>query len=191
MSESARFILATLCGLALAVAVHIVIVMGAPRFAEHDAFSRLSATMHSDHAEIVSAPGGAGTWLMRPDPTVAVAACAFDLSEGPMRISTKVGPLFESLSFHSQGGAVFYAVTDRAAVRGELELVLMTPRQLDEALAADDESEPSRDVRIVSPRTKGFVIVRVAVPFPSQRAEAEAAAKAVSCAVDAEEGDEG
>lgn len=185
MSESGRFILATLCGLVLAAVVHIVIVLGVPRFAEHDAYSRIGTTITAtDRTEIVSAPGGEGTWLRRPDPAVAVAACAYDLSDGPVRISSKVGPLFQSISFHSQGGGVFYAITDRAAVRGELELVLMTSRQFDEALAADDESEPSRDVRIVSPRNRGIVIVRVAASFPSQRAEAEVAAKAVSCTID-------
>ena len=59
---------------------------------------------------------------------------------------------------------MFFAVTDRAAVRGELEIVAMTARQLDEARAAEDENDPSRDVRIVAPEQQGFVIVRVAAP---------------------------
>ena len=70
---------------------------------------------------------------------------------------------------------MFFAVTDRAAVRGELELVVMTRRQLDEALASEDEDEPSRDVRIVAPRGEGLVIVRVAraLPEPAQRGDEE------------------
>jgi uncharacterized membrane protein len=187
MSESGRFILATLCGLVLAAGVHIVIILGIPKYANKDAFSRLAGTSTIEQATLVSAPGGSGTWLSRPDPAVAVAACAFDLTGGPLRISAKPGPLFQSLSLHSRGGGVFFAVTDRAAVRGELDMVIMTQRQLDEALAAEDEDEPSRDVRIVTPRREGFVMVRVAAPFPSQRAEAENAAKAVACTV----GDEG
>ena len=46
-------------------------------------------------------------------------ACAFDLEDGPVRVSTKTNALFQSLSFHARGGSVFFAVTDRAAVRGE------------------------------------------------------------------------
>ncbi len=84
---------------------------------------------------------------------------------------------------------MFFAVTDRAAVRGELEIVVMTRRQLDEALAEEDEDEPSRDVRIVAPRQEGLIVVRAAAPFPSQRREAEEAAKAVSCAIDGAEGE--
>jgi uncharacterized membrane protein len=86
---------------------------------------------------------------------------------------------------------VFYALTDRAAVRGELELVVMTPRQLDEALAMEDENDPSRDVRILTAQREGFVIVRVAAPLPSLRAEAEATAKAVSCVIDGQGEGEG
>jgi uncharacterized membrane protein len=188
MSERARFLLATLCGLVLALGVHLTIVLAAPSFAEKDAFSRLRGTMSADHAELIAGPSSPNAWLPKADPSMAIAACAFDLQEGPVRVSTKTGALFQSLSFHGRGGGVFFAVTDRAAVRGELEVVLMTRRQLDEALAAEDENEPSRDVRIVAPRLEGFVIVRVAAPFPSQRQEAEAAARAVSCTIDADAG---
>jgi uncharacterized membrane protein len=187
VSERARFVLATLCGLVLAAGVHIVIVLAAPRFAEQDAFNRLRHTITSEQAEIVSAPAGAATWLPLPDPAAAVAACAFNLEDGPVRVSAKTGALFQSLSFHARGGSVFYAVTDRAAVRGELELVVLTRRQLDEALAEEDEDAPSRDVRIVAPRREGFVIVRVLAPFPSLRAQAEEAARSVSCVIDSDE----
>lgn len=185
MSERFRFLLATLCGLVLAAAAHIAIILAVPRFAEKDAFGRLQDTMAAETAQLVSAPGGAPTWMPHPDPAVAVAACAFDLRDGPVRVSTRTGALFQSISLHAKGGGVFYALTDRAAVRGELELVVLTRRQLDEALAQDDESDPSRDVRIVAPRREGMVIVRVAAPLPSLRAQAEEAAKAVSCVIDA------
>lgn len=187
MSERARFFIATLCGLVLAAGAHIAIILGAPLYAEKDAFSRLAGTLTAERAELISAPGGGETWLPQPDPALATAACAFDLNVGPVRIAAKPGPLFQSLSLHARGGGVFFAVTDRAAVRGELEIVVMTQRQLDEALAAEDENEPTRDVRIVAPRREGFVIVRVAAPFPSLRPQAEEAAKAVTCIVEAAE----
>ncbi len=176
-----RFLIATLCGLVIAAGVHIVGILAAPYLAEQDAFAKVRSTLTADKAQIVSAPGGENTWLPRPDPAVAVAACAFDLRNGPMRISAQTGSLPLSFSFHKESGGVFFAVTDRAAVRGELEIVAMTPRQLDEARAAEDENAPSRDVRIVSPDPQGFVIVRVAAPSPSLRPQAEEAAKAVSC----------
>jgi len=176
-----RFLIATLCGLVLAAGVHIVSILATPYLAEDDAFAKVQPTLTAEKAQIVSAPGSASTWMPRPDPAVAVAACAFDLRNGPIRVSAQTGPNLLSFSFHKKSGGVFFAVTDRAAVRGELEIVTMTARQLDEARAAEDENEPSRDVRIVAPEQQGFVIVRVAAPTPSQRPQAEEAAKAVSC----------
>jgi len=187
MSERSRFLIATLFGLVLAVGVHIAVVLALPRFAERDAFSRLRGTMESRNAVLVASPGGGETWLPTPDPTAAVAACAYDLGQGPVRVAARTGLLFQALTFHARGGGAFYAVTDRAAVRGELDMVVMTRAQFDEALATEDEEEPSRDVRIVSPRTEGFVIVRVVAPQPSLRALAEQTARAVTCTPEAAE----
>lgn len=182
-----RFLIATLCGLVLAVGVHIVSILATPHLAENDAFAKIQPTLTADKAQVISAPGAENTWMPFPDPAVAVAACAYDLRDGPMRVSAKTGPNLLSFSFHKESGGVFFAVTDRAAVRGELEIVAMTARQLDEARAAEDENEPSRDVRIVAPEQQGFVIVRVAAPTASQRPIAEQAAKAVSCITEQEE----
>ncbi|MBF9232040.1 DUF1254 domain-containing protein [Microvirga alba] len=182
-----RFVIATLSGLVLAAAVHVVVVLASPRFATESAFARIEVMPLAEKAQIVSPPGGENTWLPLPDPAVAVAACPFDLSDGPERIAAKTGPLLLSFSMHTSTGGVFFAVTDKAAVRGELAIVLMTERQLDEARAGDDEDAPSRDVRIVAPDEEGYVVIRVVAPTPSLRAQAEEAAKAVSCTIDQDE----
>jgi len=187
MKARSRFLLATLCGLVLAAGVHIVAILASPHLARNDAFAKVQSTLTAEHAQVISPPGGQNTWLPKPDPAVAVAACAFDLRNGPMRVAAKTGPLFLSFSFHSRAGGVFFAVTDRAAVRGELEIVAMTARQLDEARAEEDENEPSRDVRIVSPVQQGYVIVRVAAPNQSLHPQADEAARAVSCTTDQDE----
>ncbi|GJE29346.1 DUF1254 domain-containing protein [Methylobacterium organophilum] len=189
MSPRNRFLLATACGLVLAGMVHIATVLSIPRFAEGDAFSHARASESLDHPLAVHTlatgenPGPAESWLPIPDPAVAVGVCAYDLDDGPMRVSAKTGALTLSLAVHGRRGA-FYAVTDQAAVKGALDLVVMTRAQYDEALASDDESEPSRDVRIVASDREGFVVVRVMAGLPSQRAMANEAVQAVSCSID-------
>jgi uncharacterized membrane protein len=188
MSRGGRFLIATLCGLVLAAGTHIAVIFASPFMAERDAFDRLRSTLDADKAQIVANLGGTGTWLPQPDPAVALGACAFNLANGPTRILMKTTPLFETLSFHAKATGVFYAVTDRAAVRDQLDIVVMTPRQLDEARAAEDDAEPvgQQEVRVVAPENQGFVIVRVVSPSPSQNAAAENAAKSVSCTIDEE-----
>lgn len=188
MTNPFRLLLATLCGLVLAGMVHLGAVLALPWVSENDAFARLRETLTSDRSELVAATGGrggsTGEWMPRPDPAVAVGACAYNLREGPVRISARTGQLFQSLSVHARGGTVFYAITDRAAVRGALDVVLLTGAQLDEILAREDEDEVSRDVRVISPALEGFVIVRVLASLPSQRPEAEEAARSVACTID-------
>lgn len=185
-----RVVYATLTGLVLAGIVHIVAVLAIPRLAETDAVSRARTSENLDHPQAIYAvatgdtPAPQEAWLPIPDPAVAVGVCAFDLSDGPMRVSARTGALALSLAAHGRQGA-FYAVTDQAAVRGALDLVILTRAQYDQALADDDENEPSRDVRIVAPEGRGFVVVRVIAGLPSQREAANAAVRAVSCTTDA------
>ena len=186
MSWLGRFVHATVCGLVLGGIVHLTAVLAMPWLAEQDAFSRLRASVSADRSEIVATPGDQATWLPYPDPNVALATCAYSLEEGPVRVSARTRALFQSLSLHARGGGVFFAITDRAAIRGALDLVVMTRRQLDEALANEDPDEPSRDVRITSPTREGLIVVRALAAFPSQREEATDAARSVSCTIDRE-----
>ncbi|WP_430911289.1 DUF1254 domain-containing protein [Methylobacterium sp. sgz302541] len=186
----APFLLATAAGLVMAGIVHIVTVLAIPLLSESDALTRAQASESLDHPLRIYTlatgdnPAPAEAWLPIPDPAVAVGVCAYDLGDGPMRVSARTGPLALSLAVHGRRGS-FYAVTDQAAVRGALDLVILTRAQYDEALANDDENEPSRDVRIVAPEAKGFVVMRVVAGLPSQRPAANEAVQAVSCTLDA------
>lgn len=195
MSGLARVLLATACGLVLAAIVHLATVLAIPVLSRTDALSRTRGTLSADQAVLVrglTPQGQQGEtpaaplpgWLPAADPDVAVAVCAYNLDEGPMRVAARTGGLFQSISLHSRAGA-FYAITDQAAVRGAVDLVVMTRRQFDEVLASSDEDEVSRDVRVVAPAREGYVVVRVLAALPSQRAEADAAARRVACTLDA------
>ena len=53
------------------------------------------------------------------DPAVASAVLSFRPANGPVRVRAPLGRAgFASLSFHTRRGAVFYALTDRAATKG-------------------------------------------------------------------------
>ena len=186
---SLRVVYATLVGLVLAGLVHVAAILAIPILSEKDAVTRTRTSESLDHPQSIYAvatgdePSPPEAWLPIPDPAVAVGVCAYDLADGPMRVSARTGPLSLSLAAHARRGA-FYAVTDQAAVRGALDLVILTRAQYDEALDDDDENDPSRDVRIVAPDAHGFVVVRVIAGLPSQRPAANAAIQAVSCTTD-------
>jgi uncharacterized membrane protein len=163
--------------------VHFIAILVIPIVATRDAYARLEDL----------GPVGATIALARPspterrfpyaDPALASAFCRFDLAAGPVRVKAPVGRAgFASLSFHTRRGAVFYALTDKAATHGLMEAVIVTPSQLRALAAHDDEDNPSQDLRIVSATNEGFVLMRAFSELPSLYAVAEAQAKSLSCA---------
>jgi uncharacterized membrane protein len=124
---------------ATAALVHFAVVLLVPVVAAHDAFARL-AELGPPGATTPLPPAGPDErrfpW---DDPALAAAFCRFDLSAGPARIKAPVGRAgYASLSFHTRRGAVFYALTDRAATHGRMEAVIVTPAQLRVLVAHDD-----------------------------------------------------
>lgn len=178
--------LALVAALVLAGIAHLSAVLAIPWLSEEDAVLRLQRGVPAGSTQMTMLSEDAG-WPPLRDPAAILAGCPYRLDQGPMRVSARTGILFESLSFHARGGVLYFAVTDRAAVRGALDIVVMTKAQ-QEAAVEEDGDEPSPDVRIVAPHPEGVVIVRVLAGLPSQRAEAEALAKAVSCTTEAPAG---
>lgn len=178
-----RFVMATLAGLILAAIVHIVTVLAIPALSQRDAAHAYRELGTEGHAEIAPSPGNARGLpaLREADPNVVTAICSYDLSTGPMRIVARTGTLLLGLTLHRQGGGVLYAITDRAAIRGTLEFLVMTEAQRDERIAADEEGETSRELRIVSDTEQGLIVARVLLRLPSDRADAEALATGVAC----------
>ncbi len=182
-SGLARFAITTLAGLILAGIVHIVTILAIPVLSQRDAAHAYRELGIDGHAEPIPSPGNARGLpaLREADPNVVTAICSYDLSAGPMRVVARTGTLPLGLTLHRQGGGVLYAITDRAAIRGTLEFLVMTETQRDERIAADEEGETSRELRIVSDTEQGLIVARVLQRLPSDRADAEALATGVAC----------
>lgn len=176
-----RLALGTAAGLVLAGIVHIVTVLLIPVLSEKDAESAYFTMGLSGHAELVS-PDPAGASLLRQeDPYAVTAVCSYDLADGPVRVVARTGTLPLGLTVHRRGGGVLYAVTDRAAIRGVLEFVVLTEAQQNERIANDDDNQPVRELRIVSDVSAGLIVARVPAGRPSDRADAEALVTGVAC----------
>jgi len=176
-----RLVLLTLAGLVLAGIVHIVTVLRVPVLASGDAATVYAALGMNGRAELVTPPPAGLPAMRDTDPNSVAAVCSYDLAVGPLRVVARTGSLPLGLTVHRRGGGVAYAITDRAAIRGILEFVVMTQEQLDERLANDEEGETSRELRVISPSLQGLVVARVIVRRTFDRIEAEALATGVAC----------
>lgn len=176
-----RLLLATLAGLVLAGIVHILTILLIPPLSERDAASAYAMLGGGGKAELVSSQGSRLPAMQDADPAVATAVCGYDLTGGPMRVVARAGSLPLGLTLHRRGGGVIYAITDRAAIRGVVEFVVMTEAQLDERVARDEEGQTVRELRVVSDTAQGLIVVRVLAKLPSDRGDAEALATGVAC----------
>jgi uncharacterized membrane protein len=176
----ARFVHLTICGLVLGVIVHLVTILIVPLMARQDAVSRFSELGTEGKAQVID-PRAATAPVVDHDPATAIAACGFDLGEGPVRVLARTGALPFGLSIHRRGGGVAYAITDRAAIRGTIEFVMLTPAQLAERIAREDDGEATRELRVVLNITQGIVLARALVRLASDRGDAQALVSDVSC----------
>ncbi len=171
--------------LLVAAGTHLVAILAMPALAPRDAHARF----------VQIAPRAATTPLppARPgreiapfnDPAMATAVCRYDLADGPFRLRASVsGEEFVSFSFHSRGNAIYYALTDRAAFRAVIDVLVGTQEQIEAIEAAEEEDAPAEETRLVSPTREGFVYLRSLAPLPTLMDEAAARLAAVECAVE-------
>lgn len=181
-----RIIAAALWALALlfvAAIVHLATILAMPRLSPADAWSRLEALAPEGTLHVLDRVEPGREALRLNDPATLVGVCRYDLAEGPLRLRAPVtGEGLLTFSFRARDNLAFYAMTDRAAFRGVIDLLVVNAAQLAD-LEESDEDSP-QELRLVSPTAKGYVYIRSLAPSPGRAAEAEARLRAVQCAVE-------
>lgn len=171
--------------LLIAGVVHLVSVLLMPAVAPNTAYARVLKVVGEAPSDklIVLQPASPGAEaLPLEDPAFAEGVCLYDLSKGLLRVSTAAdGDDFLAFSFHSGGGRLYHAVTDRAAIKGKIDIVIGDERQMDALQSMSDEAPP-QEVRLTSPTKRGFVLIRSFAKRPADQARARDRLNAVSCA---------
>lgn len=155
----------------VAGSVHVVSLLALPHLATNDAYSRLDRISGENTMTLIPAEDAAA--LPFAEPAMALAICRYDLGPGPLRLTAPAGDTFLSLSFMEPGTRIFHGLTDRAALQGNIEVVLATDAQLARINTLDAPDELVQEIRVRSPQVRGMVVVKAFYPFPSQRIEAE------------------
>jgi uncharacterized membrane protein len=162
--------------------VHIVSVFALPELAQKDAFSRLSALTDPGHLSLLPPPLPGHEYAPFEDPALVQGVCLYDLDRGPLELSADITTdELLTFSFRTRTGRVFYSMTDKAASHGKIDVLILTPKQLEAVEANDDEEELPQELRLTAPEKKGFLLINALVAFPSERANIEALVKSMSC----------
>ncbi len=171
--------------LLIAGIVHLVSVLLMPAVAPNTAYARVLKTVGEEapSGKLIALPPPAPGAEPLPfeDPAFAEGVCVYDLSKGLLRVSTAAeGEDFLAFSFHSGGGRLYHAVTDRAAIKGKIDIVIGDERQMDALQSMSDEAPP-QEVRLTSPTKRGFVLVRSFAKRPGDQARARERLNSVNC----------
>jgi uncharacterized membrane protein len=168
--------------LVAAVFVHLVSLLALPGLAGRDAFHRLGGVAEANAFRRLP-PFRPGDTAIQPfaDPAAVGAACRYDVREEPVRLRVRSGDLPMSIVIIGRGGRITYALTDRAASRGLIDVRLVTAAQLLQIEAADVEDQPIQELRVRVSEPVGLIVVRAITPSPGRRGEAEALVGAAQC----------
>ncbi len=174
--------------LLVAAMTHVLAILILPRVATRDAYDRLAPLAARDHMTLIPASTAADGLPAFRDPATAQAVCFFDLGRNAARIQARVedGRLL-TLSFRTREGKIFYAMTDRAAFKSAIDIRLLSDDQLAALEGNDEEGQGlSPELRLRAPALKGMVIATTLVTRPSDREDAEARLKKISCGPEAQ-----
>ncbi len=169
--------------------VHLVSIFALPELAKKDAYARLAAFAQPGELTLLPQARPGQEYAPFVDPALVQGVCLFDLNQGPLELSADiVSDGLLSFSFRTRTGRVFYSMTDRAASHGKIDVVILTPKQLEAVEATDDEEELPQELRLTPPQKTGFVLINALVAFPGERPDVEARVKAMNCDIDEELG---
>ena len=114
--------------------------------------------------------------VVKPSPDLLYSACAFDLSEGAIRITVAPWEDYVSLSLFADNTDNFFAMNDTDAGGEPIDLILVAENA--------DAPEVSGDVEVVrSPSKVGLALVRRLTPTKAAIERADEARQNDVCAV--------
>ena len=175
-----RALLWILSGLILGGIVHLSTVLAMPQAATQDAYSRLTP-LTPVNTMVQLAPPTVDTAIMPfMDPAFAAAVCRYDLTDGPIKLTSPVSQAYTSVTFYTRKSVAYYAINDRAAGRRTIELDLMTPEQHADMPEEEDVTAADRLI-IESPGTVGLIVLRALAPEPGLMPMARRTLAAAKC----------
>jgi uncharacterized membrane protein len=112
---------------------------------------------------------GMGAW--GPSPDLLYSKCVYDLSAGPLRVTTPVPDGYWSMSVYAENTDLVAVVNDRELAEHRLDAVL--------ALAGQGTPAGVRVIRV--PTARGAAFFRTLVSDPAQEASLDALRRQGSC----------
>ena len=165
----------------LAALTHISAILLVPSLVPVDVWTRFAKLGDVGAFALLATTDGVADLVPRNDPMTIIAICRYDLDDsGPVRISGRLSLPYWGFFAHDRRGMVYYAINNRSFGERPLSLRVMTADDV-VRFRADLPEDAEQELLVASPDTRGFVLIRALVPFPSARLRVEAELKQLAC----------
>lgn len=154
-----RAFYALLVAFVLAGIVHILIILLIPNYAAKDAWAKLAGVAGPWKFVMVAEPGGQNSVLPVVDPAFGTAACRYDLSEAPVKVTGDGQLPFWSIAIFDRQGRNIYSFNDRTAIERKLSLLVINPVQMAQ-IRKNPPPDSDKAVLVETNSSQGFVIIR-------------------------------
>lgn len=169
----------------LAVLIHILSVLVLPAVAMRTSGGLLAVRAGSEGIRVLP-PGAPSAATPFADPAMVTAICPFDLADGAFRIRAQMADSFTSLVILSPSGAVLHGITDKAATRRVLDVIVGTNLQIRTLEGQDPDDRPAQEIRLRVPAGQGLAVLRSLAARPSDAAAVTEILRRTQCGVAAE-----
>lgn len=160
--------------LILAAILHTVIFVATPYVIMRVTLNRLAELVGGYNLIGVPLKTDATTRLVvRPSPDLAYAACIFDVSRAPVRITAPKSKFYSSLALIGDNSDNFFVVNDRQ-VSTRFDVVVI-------AANAPAPNLPADATLVRAPSTQGLALVRYFIPSDAEFAEVDQLRHTATC----------
>ena len=168
----------------IAVMVHLASLLALPGFATNDAYARLGRDAPVDQVTPLTQAQVAALGLPFYDRSFETAVCKYDLSAGVLRLRAPSPDTMLLVTLIARGGNVYFSVSDRAAIKGLVEVLVGTDAQIEQIEASDKDDEVLGELRVRAPKPQGVALIRVFAPDETGKARAAEDAAQASCQIE-------
>ena len=161
-----------LTAILVAVLAHFAFVIAMPRVLMSAAYARISAAAGVNAWRVAERISAESRQIVRPSPDFAYSTCAYDLSDGPIRLHVAPWETYWSLSLYGANTDNYFVIDDREARRGAEIVLIRRGRQPPDTTATVVES----------PSEHGIALIRRLAPTRSAHDAAAETARGDVCA---------
>jgi uncharacterized membrane protein len=160
--------------LVVAALVHIGVVLYLPNIAMSKLASALEARGDVNAIQHAPRPDETSRGVVKPSPDLVYSICPYDVSVGPIRLTSPVPDTYWSLSAFANDTENFLVINDVQAGANRVDLLLVAP---------DQNIENPENLPIMIAKTlTGVLLTRTLIPSDDKFSELNALRQQASCA---------